>query len=331
MEVRQKSIIKKMKISILVPVYGVEKYIERCARSLFNQTYDNIEYIFVDDCTKDRSLEVLQSVIESFPNRKDQVKIVRHHENLGLAGARNTALDNATGDYVWHIDSDDEILPESVELLCQKANESDADIVIFDVEHKLINGNIYIEHSNIGDGKYGHYGAILERRTPVYLVAHFVKREIAVRNDARPIQGINYGEDFLVTPRISYYASTISYIPIPLYIYHHANEGSYTNNMTRNNIDNLVAAFDILKKFFIEKLDSGKAAELIGRGEIMNKLTISLVCSYDDIEYVKGLYPWLGDRRDVFLKPHHRLLWFFLKRNNFSVIKFYRFIRSKLI
>ncbi len=319
-----------MKVSILVPIYGVEKYIERCARSLFNQTYDNIEYIFVDDCTKDRSLEVLQSVIESFPNRIDQVKIVRHHENLGLAGARNTALDNATGDYVWHIDSDDEILPESVELLCQKANESDADIVIFDVEHKLINGNTYIEHSNIGDGRYGHYGAILERRTPVYLVAHFVKREIAVREDVRPVKGINYGEDFLVTPRISFYASNVSYIQKPLYIYHHANEGSYTNNMTRRNIDNLIAAFDVLRKFFIEKLGAETASELINRGEIMNKLTISLVCSYDDFGYVKGLYPWLRNGNDGFLKSHHRLLWFFLKRNNFSVIKIYRFIRSKL-
>lgn len=319
-----------MKVSILVPIYGVEKYIERCARSLFNQTYDNIEYIFVDDCTKDRSLKVLQSVIESFPNRKDQVKIVRHHENLGLAGARNTALDNATGDYIWHIDSDDEILPGSVELLCQKANESDADIVIFDVEHKLINGNTYIEHSNIGDGRYGHYGAILERRTPVYLVAHFVKREIAVREDARPVKDINYGEDFLVTPRISFYASNISYIQKPLYIYHHANEGSYTNNMTRKNIDNLIAAFDVLKKFFMKKLDPETASELISRGEIMNKLTISLVCSYDDFGYVKGLYPWLRNGNDGFLKPRHKLLWFFLKRNNFYAIKFYRFIRSKL-
>ena len=65
------------KVSILVPVYGVEKYIERCARSLFEQTYDNIEYIFVDDCTKDRSIGILQKVLEDYPNRKNQVKILQ--------------------------------------------------------------------------------------------------------------------------------------------------------------------------------------------------------------------------------------------------------------
>lgn len=69
------------KVSILVPVYGVEKYIERCARSLFEQTYDNIEYIFVDDCTKDRSIEILQKVLEDYPNRKKQVEIL-HHEKI---------------------------------------------------------------------------------------------------------------------------------------------------------------------------------------------------------------------------------------------------------
>ena len=63
------------KVSVVIPVYGVEKYIERCARSLFEQTYDNIEYIFVDDCTKDRSIEILQKVLEDYPNRKNQVKI----------------------------------------------------------------------------------------------------------------------------------------------------------------------------------------------------------------------------------------------------------------
>lgn len=68
------------KVSILVPVYGVEKYIERCARSLFEQTYDNIEYIFVDDCTKDRSIEILQKVLEDYPNRKNQVKILNHEK-----------------------------------------------------------------------------------------------------------------------------------------------------------------------------------------------------------------------------------------------------------
>ena len=86
-------------VSILVPVYGVEKYIERCARSLFEQTYENLEYIFVDDCTPDKSIEILKRVIEDYPNRKNQVRIIHHEHNRGLAAARNTALDAATSEF----------------------------------------------------------------------------------------------------------------------------------------------------------------------------------------------------------------------------------------
>ena len=61
-----------MKVSILIPVYGVERYIEKCAKSLFEQSYQDIEYVFVDDCTPDKSIEVLQSVIDSYPDRAHQ-------------------------------------------------------------------------------------------------------------------------------------------------------------------------------------------------------------------------------------------------------------------
>lgn len=95
------------KISLLIPVYGVEKYIERCARSLFGQTYQNIEYIFVDDCTKDSSIAVLKKVLDDYPFRKEQVTIIHHNFNKGLSAARNTAFNHATGDYIIHVDSDD--------------------------------------------------------------------------------------------------------------------------------------------------------------------------------------------------------------------------------
>ncbi len=84
------------KISLLIPVYGVEKYIERCARSLFGQTYQNIEYIFVDDCTKDSSIAVLKKVLDDYPFRKEQVTIIHHNFNKGLSAARNTAFNHAT-------------------------------------------------------------------------------------------------------------------------------------------------------------------------------------------------------------------------------------------
>lgn len=67
-----------LKVSVIVPIYGVEKYIERCARSLFEQTLDDIEYIFVDDCSPDKSIEILNAVIADYPQKIPYIKIIQH-------------------------------------------------------------------------------------------------------------------------------------------------------------------------------------------------------------------------------------------------------------
>lgn len=85
-----------MKVSIGIPVYGVEKYIERCAKSLLEQTYQDIEYIFVDDCSPDNSIDILNKVLSQYPTRKEQVKVIRHDKNLGSACTRNTAVRHFT-------------------------------------------------------------------------------------------------------------------------------------------------------------------------------------------------------------------------------------------
>lgn len=87
-----------MKISVLVPVYGVEKYIARCAESLFGQTYNDLEFVFVDDCTPDRSIAVLHEVMERWPQRAAQVRILRNDRNSGVGYVRQRLIDESTGD-----------------------------------------------------------------------------------------------------------------------------------------------------------------------------------------------------------------------------------------
>ena len=102
---------------------------ERCARSLFEQTYANLEYIFVDDCSPDNSIAILEKVMEDYPERKEQVRILRHEKNRGLAAARNTAIDAASGAFITHVDSDDYLDRDAVRLLVEKQMETGADIV----------------------------------------------------------------------------------------------------------------------------------------------------------------------------------------------------------
>lgn len=121
------------KVSVVIPVYGVEKYIERCARSLFEQTLDDIEYIFVNDCTKDRSIDILNEVINDYPARKQQIRIVHHEKNKGLPFARQSGWQVATGEYIANCDSDDWVDLNLYEMMYKEAIEKNADIVVSDI------------------------------------------------------------------------------------------------------------------------------------------------------------------------------------------------------
>ena len=89
------------KVSILVPVYNASASIERCAHSLFKQTFQDIEYVFINDCTSDDSIEKLQKIIAQYPHRKSWIKIIHHERNRGVAAARITAIDHSTGNYIF--------------------------------------------------------------------------------------------------------------------------------------------------------------------------------------------------------------------------------------
>ena len=119
-----------MKVSVIIPFYKVERYIKRCATSLLTQTLDDVEFIFVDDASPDSSRDILLSVIKEHPEKA--VTILTHQSNKGLPAARNTGLGVATGDYIYHCDSDDWLEPDMLEKLVGSAERNDADIVYCD-------------------------------------------------------------------------------------------------------------------------------------------------------------------------------------------------------
>lgn len=115
-------------VSVIVPVYGVEKYIQRCAESLFAQTYRDIEFIFIDDGSPDRSVELLEEVVGRYPERKSAVTLIRK-ANEGQSYARRDGIAASRGEFLLFVDSDDWIEPFAVEKLVEAAGE--ADIVCF--------------------------------------------------------------------------------------------------------------------------------------------------------------------------------------------------------
>lgn len=121
------------KVSFSVPVYNVSSYIEKCVRSLYEQTLDDIEIVLVDDGTPDDSIEIALRILEEYPNRKEQVRIVRHEHNLGIAETKKDCLLEARGEYIIVVDSDDYVDVRMSELLYNKAKKTDADMVVCDL------------------------------------------------------------------------------------------------------------------------------------------------------------------------------------------------------
>lgn len=122
------------KVSVIIPVYNVEKYIERCARSLMEQTLDEIEYIFIDDCSSDNSVSILEVVISDYPERQKSVSIYKQPFNGGQAKARNKGIELAKGEYISFVDSDDWIDNRMLETLYENAQKNRADISCCGIE-----------------------------------------------------------------------------------------------------------------------------------------------------------------------------------------------------
>lgn len=213
------------KISIIVPIYGVEDYIERCACSLFEQTLNDIEYIFVDDCSPDNSILKLQCTIECYPNRKDKVHIIRHNINLGLPEARHTGFLNASGEFILHCDSDDWLLPETCEELYNKAKEENSDVVVFDIQRT---DGIYISSAKTTD-IHQFTLDMMYMRSAWSVVNKMFKQSVYDVVQQFPTK--NVAEDMGLCLQLIYGCKKMSYIPKPYYQYF-INPASLSNSIT---------------------------------------------------------------------------------------------------
>ena len=118
-------------ISVVIPVYGVEKYIAEFIETVFSQDYQNVQFIFVNDGTKDKSIEILNATVESkYPHLKERIIIV-NKQNGGLPAARKTGMEYVKGDYVCHMDPDDWIETGSFRKMADAIEKSEPDILYY--------------------------------------------------------------------------------------------------------------------------------------------------------------------------------------------------------
>lgn len=226
------------KLSIIVPVYGVEKYIDKCLNSLVKQSLKEIEIIVVNDGTKDNSQKIIDKYVKKYPDKiKSYIK-----ENGGQGSARNYGLKKATGEYIGYVDSDDFVEKDMYKKLYNKAKENNYDIVVcgnYNVSEDYQNKNI--------DAFINNYNTDLENiffgKMAVWNKIY--KRDILIKNKLEFKEKVWY-EDLAFTLKAIMNSNTFAFIDEPLYDYL-IREGSTMNNSNvQRNLEILDAFDDIL-------------------------------------------------------------------------------------
>ena len=213
-------------VSVIVLVYKVERYIEQCARTLFGQTLRDVEFIFVDDCSPDRSMDILEQVLEDYPERRSQVRILRNEKNSGQAYSRRRGMEISTGKYTIHCDSDDWMELNMLERMYLEAESHDADAVVC----------AWFRDDKPEPTKYNRAGEnlrdfILDDMVIVgemqSLWRYLIKREVYSWGVEFPLH--NQGEDHTLLVQLAYLSKSIYCVNTPLYHWRY-NENSITHS-----------------------------------------------------------------------------------------------------
>jgi glycosyltransferase involved in cell wall biosynthesis len=206
------------KVSVVIPIYGVERYIEKCVRSLFEQTLDSIEYIFVNDCTPDASMDIVKRVVQEYPQRMEQLVIINHPYNMGGGKARKTGIKAASGEYIIHCDSDDWVDIHMYEDLYEKAKREGLDCVICSSYYGTDGKSCSIERAEVPLDKYEFIEQLLYWKTPVTLYSFLVKRDV-YQSPQLMMPAYHMSEDRVYSLQFVYLANNYGFTDTPYYYY----------------------------------------------------------------------------------------------------------------
>lgn len=243
------------KVSVIIPIYKVEKFIERCVRSLMEQTLQEVEYIFVDDATPDKSIEVLERCLALYPNRK--AVILHHSQNKGLPAARNTGLQVATGKYIFHCDSDDYVEHNMLERLYQRAEEINADIVWCDWFLTFAENERYMKQPSF-DAPMEALKVMLSGGMKYNVWNKLVRRSLYTDNDIQFPAGYGMGEDMTMMMLFAH-AQNVTYIPKAYYHYIKTNTNAFSQTYSDKHLvelkHNVQRIIDYMQNVYGEALE----------------------------------------------------------------------------
>ena len=318
------------KVSVVVPIYKVEQFIGRCVKSLLEQTLCEVEYIFVDDASPDRSIEILQDVIAQYPNRQPDIKLITHKQNQGLPAARNTGLAVASGEYIFHCDSDDYMELDMLESLYNKAKKCDADVVWCDFFLSFEKSERYMKQPEYATS-LDALKAMLSGAMKYNVWNKLVKRSLYVGNKISFPTGYGMGDDMTMMMLFAK-AHRVAYVPCAYYHYIKLNTGAFSQTYSDKHLIelkyNVRRIVDYMREHFGGQLD---------RELSFFKLDVKFpfLITDDSRKYRlwQEWYPeanqYIGENKKVSIRS--RALQWFASKGQFWIVKLYYLLVNKLI
>lgn len=279
---------EKPLVTVIVPVYGVEKYIKKCACSLFNQTLERIEFIFIDDCCQDNSIQILMETLRSFPNK--QCEIIRNEKNMGVSFSRGLGIRKAKGEYLSFCDSDDWVDPDMYRQMYNEAKRKNADIVTCGfVEHRDKQEYLHIPDRNIDGNEllfdFNYFGGIYGSVCNKILRKEFVKE-----TDNNLWNGLHMWEDscFLIPLRLK---TKRSYFISKCFYHYNVNVGSITNRFSLRKVNDAIIAAKRIEHFFYEEGFGSESCKLVRNLKIASKEVLLKYPSVENTNLFRTTFP----------------------------------------
>lgn len=226
------------KVSVVIPIYNIEKYLRQCLDSVVNQTLKDIEIICINDGSTDNSLDIL----EEYQKNDDRIKIVNLKENMGVSNARNKGIELASGEYIGFVDPDDYIDLDFYEKLYKKAFQTNADIVKgndLNVLYPDGTKEIRPQNESIEINKLNFW---------VQFTTAIFKREFLLKNEIDFPCSLNVCEDIAFVTKAAILANSIVIEPSANYYYIRRNDSLDSNHYDTRKIDSVINYVDIITK-----------------------------------------------------------------------------------
>ena len=312
-------------ISVIIPIYNVEKYVKQCLDSVVNQTYKNLEIICVDDCGTDNSMQI----VEEYAKNDNRIKILNYttHDNKGVSFARNYGIENATGEYIYLIDSDDFIEKDYIEAMYSAIEQNNVDVVV--------NANV-ISYTDSSDKRF--YNTTLQfgkvdinnhtiLKLPAMVWCKLYKKSFLDKINVKFPISLRFEDEFF------HYATLVNVKSVylisgPAYFYRQ-NQVSFMLHKRKNVFDSL----NIIKLIYEYYRDNGFLASYALNFSLVKRNCFTHTDKLEFFKLIKEFFLSISDYMDKYkyLYPRKHLIFFYcvLNSNNYYIFKI-KYILSKI-